>query len=201
MKRFIMLVVVAGAFALAPAAFANNGSDHSKLDHQAVNASNCAGTGTLVVDVTYILTNDPDSAVGTGTSWATDTIGRTLKVWDQGDGTYCVSVMDSGSFVTTGALDPMNTTAAPPPEGVVGEMQGGYTGTVTGVAFDPPSGLATSGSLGSYDYTAGGFSFTHYFPGFASTDFAYDGWGWVYTTAQNGVWVNQASGNSGDITG
>lgn len=205
MKKSLALLVAAAVLsATAGAAFAGNSGDHGlKLDRQAILPTACDGAGTtLLVNVTYTLINDYDSGFA-GKAWANDTIHRTLHIWQEPDGRYCAVVGDTGSFVTFGGASPDNTSTVG--AGVDGTMQGGYVATFNG-SPNPDPGYATSGDLGPFDlrctdaYTCPGQhpSFLSYFD---APSYDMPAWGWIYRTPQNGTWVNQASGSSGDITG
>jgi len=154
----------------------------------------CDG-GKMIVNVTYTITNDPDSGVN-GNDWATDTIKRHMQVFDLGDGTYCAAVNDTGSFVTLAGDSPNGTGAVD--AGISGRLNGGYVAMIPAATLDPSPAYATHGNLGSFDSSARP-SFLSYFSGSPDWDFA--SWGWAYHTAKNGNWLNAAAGNSGDITG
>lgn len=175
-----------------------------KLDRQAILPTACNGTGTtLLVNVTYTLTNDADSGFA-GNEWASDTIHRTLKVWRESDGSYCAVVGDTGSFVTLAGVSPNKSGTVT--AGITGRVQGGYVATFTGTQASTPA-YATSGNLGTFDlqcdtsFNCPGArpSFTSYFD--PAPSYTLTAWGWIYRTAENGTWVNQKSGSSGDITG
>ena len=152
--------------------------------------------GTMIVNVTYTLTNDPDSGVK-GNDWATDTIKRHLQIFDLGAGNVCATVNDTGSFVTVAGHSPGGTGEVS--TGISGRINGGYAANVSTATLDPSSGYATHGNLGSFDALGAHPTFLSYFSGSPSWDFA--SWGWTYHTARNGDWVNSSTGNSGDITG
>ena len=195
MKRisvFIALLAALATFAIASTASAESN-----------NPQDC-GKGKLVVNVMYNLYNNYDSGVA-GNAWANDTINRHLQVWQVDAGVYCVAVNDNGSFVTFAGLSPNNTGTVS--AGIEGVINGGYYTNAFSGTLDPSPAYATRGYLGSFDlecsnaYTCTGTwpSFLDYFNGSPSYDLA--DWGWTYHTAQNGDWVNAASGNLGDIIG
>ncbi len=151
--------------------------------------------GKQVVNVTYSLYNDADS--GFYGDWAVDTLNRHLQVYNVGNGTYCATVNDTGSFVTTGPLSPQN--GAPLSAGIKGVINGGYvTNQIVGTFA--VGAYKTNGNLGSFDANGNHPSWASYFsPLVSANEFAQ--WGWTYHTAKNGDWVNADSGSSGDITG
>jgi hypothetical protein len=187
MKKLLALGALA-AFALSAVAFgtasASNGGTY--------NPPQCGGK--MVVNVTFQLFNDPDS--GFFGDWAVDSLNRQLKVFDLGDGTFCATVNDSGSFVTTGPNSPQ--LGAPLSAGITGVINGGYVTNVFGGTLDSLPAYATRGNLGSFDATGPRPSFLSYF-----SSNTWDGglpvWGWTYHTAQNGNWVNASTGSFGDI--
>src|SRR3989339_596980 len=62
-----------------------------------VNASNCDKVGGPVVNVHEKVVNTVDSGLA-GNYWAYDNLNRTIQVWEQKDGTYCVLVKNAGNF-------------------------------------------------------------------------------------------------------
>jgi hypothetical protein len=162
-----------------------------------------------VVDVSYKLVNDYDSAVG-GNAWANDTIHRDLSIWNVSGNTYCAIVNDDGSFVTFAGASPNGTGTVG--AGVKGEMDGGYRTVLFTGDFIGKTNYKTHGHLGTFDLacgpsTAPGYecngphpSYVSYFSNDVSNvDLAW--WGWQYNTCQNGDWVNSIDANIGDITG
>ncbi|HVA29781.1 MAG TPA: hypothetical protein VMU58_00795 [Gaiellaceae bacterium] len=159
--------------------------------------------GTMIVNVTYTLTNDADSGVA-GNAWANDTVKRHLQVFDLGDGTFCAVINDTGSFVTSAGPSPANTGMVSP--GISGVLNGGYsTNNFDGTLVTDPV-YATHGNLGSFNLGCDpSFNCPGAHPSFLSyvstSDWTQPAWGWTYHTAQNGDWVNSSGSNSGDITG
>ena len=81
--------------------------------------------------------------------------------------------------------------------GITGKIKGGYTTNAFVGTFAPV--LPTSGNLGTFEANDSGHpSFLSYFSN--SPDWNQPLWGWSYSTAHNGTWVNASTGNSGDIT-
>lgn len=153
--------------------------------------------GTQIINVTYKLYNDVDS--GFHGNWATDSLNRNLKVFDLGNGSYCATINDTGSFVTTGPNSPQN--GVPLSAGINGVIYGGYVTNVFSATLNSSPAYATHGNLGSFDATAAHPSFLSYFNDPGSINWTQPTWGWTYHTARNGNWVNASSGSYGDITG
>ena len=151
--------------------------------------------GKQVVSVTYQLYNDTDS--GFFGNWATDSLNRSLKVFDQGSGMYCATVNDTGSFVTTGPNSPQN--GAPLAAGISGVINGGYVTNSFSAVLSTAPDYVTHGNLGAFDANAAHPSFLSYFDNPGAISWNQPTWGWRYHTAQNGDWVNASSGSSGDI--
>jgi hypothetical protein len=191
MKRLVWLAALVAAMTVLSAGSAS-----------ASNNSPTQCGGTQIANVVYKMVNDYDSNTHGG-AWANDSITRKLKVFDTGDGTYCATVNDTGSFVTLDADSPSGTGTIS--AGIKGQMNGGYVASITGTLSDAPA-YKTKGFLGTFDLqctdaaTCPGTrpSFLSYFN--AGASYSLDDWGWIYHTARNGTWVNAASGNSGDIT-
>jgi hypothetical protein len=162
------------------------------------------------------ISNDADSGTN-GSSWATDTITRTMTVTLQGGAdagkcgdaaTVCYLyngvISDSGTFVTIpGATTPANK----------GTINGTITGDINGgTDFQF---YATSNDLTAASSTSVDESSTHYdtsdvfWPQLflpagtvdASSYTLLNSWGWTYTDALCEQWVNAAAGDSGDIAG
>lgn len=175
------------------------------LNKQSTGSNQCA-VGSLKVDVHYTLLNDADSGFG-GNYWANDTLFRHLEIWRHADGTYCVVVDDTGSFVTYAGKSPSG--ASEVGAGVTGTMEGGYITTEVEGSFNATH--PTRGNIGTYDlecnqadYCPGSaVSWVDYFSPLESAhQFAH--WGWIYHAGDNGTWLNQAgvsAPESGDITG
>lgn len=204
MRNLITLVVLTTAAMAATAGLALASPAPPQLDHQSVLPTACNGNGsTLVVQVTFGLVNDADSGFA-GNEWANDTIHRKLQIWNTGGSDYCAVATDTGSFVTLDGASPSGGGSVS--AGITGNLHGGYVATFTGTPLtDAP--YASSGDLGTFDlqctdaYTCPGDhpSYASYFD--VTNDNGLVSWGWIYRTAQNGVWVNQASDSGGDITG
>jgi hypothetical protein len=187
-----LLLLGVGLAAAAPfAVFAYGGNQ--------TNLSACGGK--VVVNVNYTLVNDTDSAVGGGT-WANDTINRHLQISQVNEGVYCATVSDTGTFVTFDNASPNGGGVVS--AGIEGTISGGYhTDKFAGTRIPNPT-YKTKGQLGSFDLQC---DRNQNCPGkhpaiasYITGVYAQPWWGWEYTTASNGVWVNASGGNTGDIT-
>lgn len=153
--------------------------------------------GNQIVNVTYKLYNDTDS--GFYGNWANDSLSRSLKVFSEGNGTYCATVNDTGSFVTTGPNSPQN--GVPLAAGIEGVINGGYVTNDFSATLSSNPAYKTHGNLGTFDSNLDHPSFLSYFNNPGSINWTQPVWGWTYHTAKNGDWTNASSGNSGDIYG
>jgi hypothetical protein len=180
----------ASAFA-APAQHLNWGSQF--------NPSACNSVGTPIVNVNYKILNDGDTQPS-GQFWAMDNYNRNLKIFDQGNNTYCAVVSEVGNFVATGigsALPVSDNTYGPLDSGVTGTVEGGYTGLITGT-FAPT--VPTHGKLPTSNYNcnvdpscSAAFDWVGaYFPGGGTVANLYTNWGWVYHAGDNGSMVQAA---------
>jgi hypothetical protein len=196
MKKFLIFAALMLALGLF-APFAGTAMAAPPIDRHQLSGSTCAG-GTQVVNVTMTITNDADSAVWGGT-WAIDNFNKSLQIWDEGGGSFCVLASYNGSFVTNGNPSPQGNQSLAP--GITGSMSGGYSGTFTNAIFAPNGSLATNGNLGTFDASQAPNWIGAYFSPSGSQVLDQNYWGWIYHTAQNGTWVNDSRGNTGDITG
>jgi hypothetical protein len=204
MKKFVLVALLIMAAFVVGNAKPGSGNFGSQIS-----AAKCdPSSGKLVLNVVYQVSNDVDS--GFHGNWAMDSYMKHVQAWDMGNGTFCLDVKYTGSFVTIGGLSPQE--GNPLAAGVTGTMDGGYTATLTGVSGFNPSNLRTKGNIGSKDYECpntatdpsqcpGYYSFLSTY--FTGGTFSYSFWGWTYRAGSNGTWVNADSsvGSSGDITG
>lgn len=192
MKKFLVFAALMLPLGLI-APFAGTAMAAPPVDRQQLNASVCAGNGSPIVNVTVLLTNDPDSGV-MGNNWAIDTINRNIQISPtDASGVYCVVVRDSGSFVTSSGWSPGGTTQIV--AGLTGTMQGGWSGTITGT-FNPQ--WATNGNVGTIDASTDPSWLTRYFN--AGYSYVQSYWGWVYQSGHGSTWYNTIDNTSGDIT-
>ncbi|MGI0135360.1 MAG: hypothetical protein ACREBW_10440 [Candidatus Micrarchaeaceae archaeon] len=186
------LTIASGGLALAISGTASAAAPSTPTSYM---PGDCGGK--QVVNVTYKLYNDTDS--GFFGNWATDSLNRNLKVFDTGNGTYCATVNDTGSFVTTGPNSPQH--GSPLSAGINGVINGGYVTNDFAATLSATPDYSTHGNLGSFDATLAHPSFLSYFDNSGSINWKQPTWGWTYHTAQNGNWVNASSGDNGDIAG
>lgn len=175
-------------------------------------ATSCP-SGTLVINVVQKVAGDTDSGFGGG--WATDDFVRQIKVVQVSGTTFCATVKYQGNFTTYEGPSPSGTATVG--ADVVGTFEGGYTSTIFTGTLDPTpqvvggtyvgTPLRTKGSVGTFDY---GCDVTFNCPGYfswvdayftTSAGFDLSWWGWIYHGGNNGTWVNQIDGSTGDITG
>jgi hypothetical protein len=139
----------------------------------------------------------PDNNTDGNPGWATDTLSYTYVVSPQSDGSFDVTKMFKGTFVTTGSSSP-NDCGVSLAAGIHGTMYGDEVFTipaqdttvpVRSAAFDP---MATCTSLCTGDDFVSAF-----FPGSTFPD-NYS-WQFDYATAHS-QWTNADYGNSGNIT-
>lgn len=206
--RLSVLVAIGAALVLASTVSAapQAGKDKLKLDRKDISAKQCKTTGEAkkLVDVTFTLLNDSDQGDNGDLAWANDTINRRLRIWSQGDGTYCAQLKDQGTFVTYAGESP-GATDSQIPAGIEGTIDGGsITADIMGT-FDPSR--PTRGDLGTFDlmcdrsYNCPGDlpTWNDYFDAGASgTDFAQ--WGFIYKAGSHGTWLAEDTTDEGDIT-
>jgi hypothetical protein len=208
MRNVLGIVVIAGAIAVGTMP-AMASPLEGTLHGQSIASQSQCPTGTVVINISEKVVNDADSAVGGG-YWALDDFVRQIQVVQVSATTFCATVNYTGTFTTFEGPSPQGTGTVG--EGIVGHFDGGYVSTLFTGTLDPNpmifgSPLRTKGSIGTFDYGCGqsgtcpgSFNWVDaYFISPSGFDLA--NWGWTYHTAQNGTWVNAASGNSGDITG
>ena len=161
----------------------------------------CDNKGAPIINVTQKVINTVDSGEG-GNYWAFDNLNRGIKVYDNGDDTFCAEVLYQGKFDSQeGEQSPGDTGLLTGSED--GTFNGGYQATIAGTLLDTPA-WPTHGSVGTTDYQCdldgncpGAISWPdQYFE--TGSGFSYNWWGWTYNY-KNCVWVNSQDGNSGDI--
>lgn len=190
---FSILAVIAMVFGLV--LVPSGSASASGLARQVITTEDCL-SGTLVANVNQNFTNDADSKVGGG-YWALDQYSKNMKVYDLGDGTYCLVAAYNGTFKTFGGTSPQGTGTVG--AGVTGKQNGGYALYVTDATFSlgsfPDVDLQGDESGNHNSFSTLGAFFSSY------GSWAYIYWGWTYSTCGNGTWGNVDSGNFGDITG
>lgn len=138
----------------------------------------------------------PDS--GQNGDWALDTFTRVAEVCDDGNGTFTVTGVDSGTFVTTGPTSPGTPPGVPLAAGIEGTIAGEWSAVVVysdGIdeSFDPNTNVYSTGA------------WIAKLMGVPDEKVTLSEWRWVYQTwcgEDDGqeAWVNSIDGNEGDIT-
>lgn len=186
---------------------------------------NCTASGgvkgNLIMNVTEKVINDADSGQA-GDYWALDALTRTIKIYNIGADSYCAAVnYPVASFAAIAGQQSPGSVG-----GNGGLLTGDEIGTFKGSAqflitgqldvIDPTnwpvSGSINGGNPVNYQCDSSGNC-----PGYVSfigqyfavgVTFTEPQWGWKYigkdccapdAGTSNGVWVNAATGNSGDI--
>jgi hypothetical protein len=129
----------------------------------------------------------PDSSV-CGNDWANDTFTRTYIVTPQPDGSFSVTELFRGTFVTLAGFSP-NDCGVTIPAGITGQFYGNEAFTIPVGADFNFTATCPAGCTGTQFVTA---FFNRTFP----PSYA---WQFHYTTAGNGSWNNTDHGNSGNI--
>ena len=87
--------------------------------------------------VSYLTTGDPDSRIICGNNWATDSFTRTYIVSPQSNGSFDVTELFKGTFVTSAGFSP-NDCSVQIAAGITGTMYGEYVLNVAAPAdFNP----------------------------------------------------------------
>lgn len=159
-----------------------------------------AGASSPLVFGPYTATNDPDSGE-CGSEWAKHTYTRTYLVTPNADGSFDVTVLISGTFVTIpGAKQPgAQPCGATVASEVSGKFYGDYVVAIpAGAEFDPEATFnSTDPSLqkSTEEFVEA------FFPGQKMGSMA---WQFHYRTGSGGPgesWDNTDHGNTGNITG
>lgn len=146
------------------------------------------GVNSPLVFGPYLTTGDPDSSA-CGGNWATDTFTRTYIVTPNADGSFAITELFKGSFVTLAG----NTPSTP-----CGSLAAGITGTFYGdYALSVPAGSDFNFNATCTTACTTGDFFTAFFNTSVPASYA---WQFHYTTASNGSWNNTDHGNTGNIS-
>jgi hypothetical protein len=167
------------------------------------------GSGKLILNVTYRVTNDVDTGVK-GNNWAFDTYQRTVRVWRKAPGRFCSASTYSGDFTTIAGWSPGGKTQLP--AGVRGTFKGSSVTTFRGTFA--AGGAQVRGFLGVKDFActsadekgecSGTWDWLRaYFTGISR--FKYVRYAFTYHATENGngTWSDRLEGGkirfSGDI--
>ena len=183
MKRLMLVgvLVVVLVLAMAVPAMAKSGKPkHSKM----------------VLNITYKVTNYPDSGLADGLAGygALDNLNRHVKVWQTPDGSYYVIAKDNGKWGPIEGMTSPGDLAVTQGADASGLVHGGYTATL------PTTDLidAKNGNLGTFDYqVVDPFDWLGtYFP--AKSGLTFVDWAWTYMF-QGQKWVNAMPEDPGAI--
>jgi hypothetical protein len=141
-----------------------------------------AGSGDGTQHFGPFASTSPDGG-SCGAPWATDTFDRSFSVHDNGDGTFKVTEeFTDGTFVTTGPVSPgacetSNHHGSTVAAGVMGNLRGFLSGTVSSTTFNPAGcggGGQCSTLLGFIGAVFGPAATFTCLSGFAGCDFNFE---------------------------
>lgn len=165
-----------------------------------------AGASTDVI-VTAIIKNHADNGASQN-HWADDTFVRTMKLHDNGDGTFTTTVTDEGNFITRKGAGSPNF-GVPIVRSVLGKMTSTGSGTITG-QLDPnyrdQDGITYDDKYAGAKYPGTGpWALSFFKPGASGHPFSTT-YEFVYKTIdetwdEKAAWDSQGNPNAGDITG
>lgn len=160
-----------------------------------------SGVNNPLVFGPYPTTGDLDSNV-CGGNWATDTLTRTFIVTPQSNGTFDVTELFKGTFVTIAGANEPNDLACTTSQtgGVTGTLYGEYALSLAAPAdFNPYATCTATTNGGQTDACNTSSFFSSFFSG-ASVPGSY-AWEFYYSAPGHGMWANTDHGNTGEITG
>lgn len=207
MKRFLILVLVVIGLSLVLVPTAVLAKPTQPTFGTFVNDNGVPAGSSLVLNITYNVTNDEDS--GNAGYWALDNYNKTIQVWQAPDGTFYAVARYAGKWQTfAGAMSP--GAGVPITKDASGTFEGGWVGTFSATGF-----TSAFGNIGTYDfggtkadillgtYGAGQTGPTtvfdwmsKYFTGVSN--FNQSQWGWTYHYRSQ-TWNNFYYGTTGDI--
>lgn len=133
-----------------------------------------------------------------GNDWADDTYTRTYIVAPQTDGSFTVTELYNGTFVTLAGNSPGDadcaTTAGDVAAGITGSFYGDYAVLV------PPGGDFNQNAVCPAGCTTSQFFVSVFGKPANFLDSATYGWEFFYHTAAHGDWANTDHGNTGNIS-
>jgi hypothetical protein len=109
------------------------------------------GSGKLVLNVTYHVTNDVDTGVK-GNNWAFDNYHRAVRVWRKAPGRFCSASTFGGEFASIAGWSPGGTTQLP--AGIRGTFKGSSVTTFRGTFA--ANGEPVRGFVGVKDFKCSG---------------------------------------------
>ncbi len=182
MKRLMLVgvLVVVLVLAMAVPAMAKSGRPkHSKM----------------VLNITYKVTNYPDSGLADGLAGygALDALNRHVQVWRAQDGSYYVIAKDKGKWEPVEGMTSPGDLVVTPGADASGLVHGGYTATLPTTLLEG----AKNGNLGTFDYQVDPFDWQEmFFP--ESPELTFVDWAWTYMF-QGQKWVNAMPEDPGAI--
>lgn len=159
------------------------------------------------ITVTAIIKNHADNGASQN-HWADDTFVRTMKLHDNGDGTFTTTVSDQGSFITRQGAGSPNF-GVPITRRVLGTMTSTGSGTITG-QLDPnyrdSDGITYDDKLAGAKYPGTGAWALGFFKAGATGHPFSTTYEFVYKTIdekwdEKAEWDSANNPNAGDITG
>jgi hypothetical protein len=147
------------------------------------------GTNAQLVYGPYYTTNDSDSSA-CGGNWATDAFTRTYIVSPVSDGSFTVTELFNGTFVTLAGNSP-DTPCTTIPAGTTGTFYGDYV-----LSAPVGSNFNFNATCGTTNCNTNDF-FTSFFGISEPNNYA---WQFHYATASHGSWDNTDHGNTGNIS-
>jgi hypothetical protein len=205
-RRLVNVLTVAAAVCAlgAPVAYGSVGPNYQPSPTAALTMKTFCGYGTIVLNFSYSVSNDTDYGV-LGDPWAADDYTHYVQVIQTGWNTYCAATRYSGSFTTKAGLSPGLTNVLP--SGITGVLGGGDRFVFQGTRN---SGLPTSGSIGSFDYSCDAASSTcpqrfdwlsQYFRDVSNFRMLWWAFGYNANATGHGIWANRMDYSAYDITG
>lgn len=220
--RFNNRFTAADLFALehGQAASHSNAGNSVSDGHRSAFSFSCtdygADQGHRVVSVTQSIINDADSGEA-GDYWASDTVRRSITMWNVGTDQYCVVVKyyDSSFQAFAGQISPGKGGT------LSGEESGAFAGsaiftisgalTITDPAEWPQFGVVNHGAALDYQCDMNGNcpGYVSFLSQYFAAGYTFDEpqWGWTYIGKDSGhnppssagTWVNSYTGTYGDI--
>lgn len=156
-------------------------------------ADGTPGANSPLVFGPYNTPHDADSS-RCGGDWADDTFARTYIVTPQPNGSFDITELFNGAFVTDAGVSEPNPASCPgtlQTGGVIGKMYGEYVLNLAAPADFNPNATCSS-ECDTSDF------FSDFFSTGAPSTYA---WEFYYKTPSNGNWSNTDHGDTGNITG
>lgn len=134
-----------------------------------------------------------------GNIWAKDYIHSVLTLIPTTEDCYDFTRVDTGTFESTGNGSPADESTLF--SGVVGDLTGGLSGEICGTLIeDPDLSYVQDFTVGTYPGGTPKYFWRIFEEGTISFPTSYS-WGWEFESCNNGTWINDQTGNMGDIKG